>query len=53
MWSERNLSKTFHPLSTRWFLDNEGLLATEVIDSDKEAYHKLRNELFEEVGKPF
>jgi hypothetical protein len=53
MWSDRNLSKTFHPLSTRWFLDNKGLLASEVIDSDKEAYHKLRNELFEEVGKPF
>ena len=23
MWSDRNLSKTFHPLSTRWFLDNK------------------------------
>lgn len=50
MWSERNLDKPFHPLSTKWFIDNKGKLSSDVIENDKKAYLELRNTLFEEIG---
>ncbi|MGC6422030.1 MAG: winged helix-turn-helix transcriptional regulator [Flavobacteriaceae bacterium] len=50
MWSERNLEKPFHPLSTKWFIDNKGKLAKEVIEKEKNNYLEIRDQLFEETG---
>ena len=49
MWSERNLDKPFHPLSTKWFIDNKGKLSEEVIANEKKAYLEIRKQLFEDI----
>ena len=51
MWSERNLNKPFHPLSTRWYLENKEKEHHLVIHNEKNNYIKLRHKLLEEVGK--
>lgn len=49
-WSESNLKKPFHPLSTRWFIDNKGKLSDEVIMQEKNAYLEIRDQLFKEIN---